>query len=66
MLNLWSRLNAFVARAAVAAKREEGQTMVEYGLIVALIALVVVATIFLVGGQLNTVFNNVLTQLKQV
>jgi pilus assembly protein Flp/PilA len=35
---------------------EEGVTMIEYGLIAALIALAVVATVVTVGTQLNTLF----------
>lgn len=35
---------------------EQGATAVEYGLMVALIAAVIVATVALIGGQLNTAF----------
>jgi len=35
---------------------EEGQGMVEYGLIIALVALAVIATLILLGGALNTLF----------
>jgi len=38
---------------------EEGVTMIEYGLIAALIALAVVATIVTVGTQLNTLFGRI-------
>jgi pilus assembly protein Flp/PilA len=38
---------------------EEGATMVEYGLIVALIAVVCIAAVTLIGGHLSTTFNNV-------
>lgn len=40
-------------------RREEGQTFAEYGLILALIALAVVVTAGLLGGDINTVFNNI-------
>lgn len=43
--------------------REDGQTMTEYGLILAGIAVVVMATVFLLGGEINTTFQNVLNQL---
>jgi pilus assembly protein Flp/PilA len=56
--------NRMVARAAGATVREEGQAMVEYGLILALIAIAVVATVLLIGGQLNTVFTGILDKLK--
>ena len=37
---------------------EEGATMVEYGLLVALIALVAIAGVTLLGGSLNNLFSN--------
>jgi pilus assembly protein Flp/PilA len=37
---------------------EEGATMVEYGLLVALIALVAIVGVTLLGGSLNTLFGN--------
>jgi len=40
-------------------KEEEGASAVEYGLLVALIALAVAATVYAVGQQLNTVFNRI-------
>ena len=39
-------------------QEEEGQTLVEYGLLVSLIALVVIAVLTLLGGKIKTVFNN--------
>jgi pilus assembly protein Flp/PilA len=38
--------------------REEGATMVEYGLMVALIAIVCIAAVTLLGTSVQTVFNN--------
>lgn len=38
---------------------EEGATMVEYGLLVALIALVALAAVQTLGTNLSTLFNNV-------
>ncbi|HTI16716.1 MAG TPA: Flp family type IVb pilin [Trinickia sp.] len=43
---------------------EQGATMVEYGLMIALIAVVCVATITLIGTNLNTAFNTILTKLQ--
>jgi len=40
-------------------KEEDGASAVEYGLLVALIALAIAATVYLVGQQLNTVFNRI-------
>lgn len=36
---------------------EEGQTLVEYGLLVSLIALVVIAVLTVLGKKVQTVFN---------
>jgi Flp pilus assembly pilin Flp len=35
------------------AQRQEGQTMAEYGVVLALITLAVVATLLLLGGAIN-------------
>ncbi len=37
-------------------KRERGATAIEYALIVAFIALVIITTVMAIGGQLNTIF----------
>ena len=44
-------------------KDESGATAIEYGLIAAGIAVVIVAAVNLVGTNLNTVFTNVSTAL---
>jgi pilus assembly protein Flp/PilA len=43
---------------------ESGATAIEYGLIAALIAVVIVAAVSLVGTSLSTTFNTVATNLK--
>lgn len=43
---------------------EEGVTAIEYGLIAALIACVIIAAVTLVGTNLNTVFNGIAGYLK--
>jgi pilus assembly protein Flp/PilA len=43
------------------ADRDRGATAVEYGLMVALIAAVIVAAVFLLGGNLSTMFNSTAT-----
>jgi len=45
-------------------KDEEGATMVEYGLMVALIAIVCIVAVTLVGTNLNLTFNNVGNRLS--
>ncbi|GAC1419554.1 MAG: hypothetical protein NVSMB5_11500 [Candidatus Velthaea sp.] len=42
---------------------EEGATMVEYGLIVALIAVVCIAAVILIGTRLSSQFNSVANQI---
>lgn len=44
-------------------KGEEGATAVEYGMIVALIAAVIVATVMALGGRINEAFQTILTAL---
>jgi pilus assembly protein Flp/PilA len=43
--------------------RERGATAVEYGLMVALIAIVIIAAVTLLGGKLNGLFNKVATSV---
>jgi pilus assembly protein Flp/PilA len=45
-------------------KDEEGVTAIEYGLIAALIAVVIVTAVITVGTQLNIVFQNIADCLK--
>jgi len=42
---------------------ERGATAVEYGLIVALIAAVIVAVVAVLGGQIRTAFDTIVTAL---
>jgi pilus assembly protein Flp/PilA len=44
-------------------REERGATAVEYGLIGALIAAIIVGTVLLLGRQINTAFQSVVTQL---
>lgn len=46
-------------------KEEEGQDLVEYALILVLIALIAVATFPAVGQEIEKVFSKVLVQLKR-
>ncbi len=43
---------------------EDGATAVEYGLMVALIAVVIIAAVTLVGTNLNLIFQEVASKLK--
>lgn len=40
-------------------KQEEGQGMAEYGLLLALIAVVVIAAAFFLGGEIDSLFRTV-------
>jgi pilus assembly protein Flp/PilA len=43
---------------------ESGATAIEYGLIAALISVVIISAVTLVGTQLSTVFNTIQTNLS--
>ena len=51
MLNLLARIQS--------AKEEAGQTLVEYGLILALISIVAIAALTLIGGNVKAVFESI-------
>jgi pilus assembly protein Flp/PilA len=55
VLNLMARLGA--------REDESGQTMIEYGLIVALISIVAILTLTTVGGNIQDVFNSIAGKL---
>ena len=42
---------------------EEGATMVEYGLMLALIAVICIGAVSLIGGNANTMFGGIATTL---
>ena len=42
---------------------ESGATAIEYGLIVALIAVVIISAVSILGGKLNTAFETINTKL---
>ncbi|MFC4519351.1 Flp family type IVb pilin [Cupriavidus pinatubonensis] len=52
MQNLTTMLKQFI-------RDEEGVTAIEYGLIAALIAVVIIASVALVGSQLNITFSKI-------
>jgi len=60
-------LNYFVALANTLAQRlgrdDRGATAVEYGMIVALIAAIIVGTVALLGTQINTAFTTITNAL---
>lgn len=50
--------------AARLSTEERGATAVEYGLMVALIAVVIIAAVVALGGEVNTTFQNIVTCLR--
>lgn len=64
MLALYTYLAWRMTEIKERVRGQRGQGMVEYGLILVLVSLVVVAALLAVGSQLNTIFNNIVNQLK--
>ena len=52
-------LEKFITLMLIGRDEEKGATAVEYGLMVALIAVVIIGAVALLGGNLNTMFNNI-------
>jgi pilus assembly protein Flp/PilA len=52
-----------ITRLVTLAKNEDGQDLLEYALLVALIALVCVGAIGLAGTNVNTIFGKIATAL---
>ena len=46
--------------------REEGQDLLEYALLVALIALIAFGAVQMAGGSVSTIFTNIATSLNGV
>ena len=57
-------LNMMIIRLSSLWKREEGQTMAEYGIILVVIAVVAAATFATVGGDISKVMTDVSNKLK--
>ena len=57
-------MKTLLLKARIRSLQDKGATAVEYGLLVAGIAVAIVVTVGLVGGQLNTLFNSVVTALQ--
>ena len=49
--------------ARIQLRREEGQTMTEYGVLLALIAVIVIASLLVLGPKIALVFTNVAGKL---
>jgi len=57
---MMSRINQLVRRFV---KNDEAATMVEYALMLSLIAVVCIIAVTLIGTNANTIFNNIATNL---
>lgn len=62
MTYLNALMTAVLLVAGGASREDEGQTMAEYGLILAGIAVIVMATVWLLGNAINTTFSNIVAQ----
>ena len=64
MIKLFVTLQSFATVARDRMREEKGATAVEYGLMVGLIAVVIIGTVFTLGGQLNELFSRVVEELQ--
>jgi pilus assembly protein Flp/PilA len=60
---MWNDLKARMYLLVAGVRDEEGQAMVEYGLILALVSVVAIAALALIGTDVNGVFEKVTTEL---
>lgn len=58
-------MKSIQVQSKLARCKQRGQTMTEYAIIVALIALVCIGAIKLLGGQVSTTFTNATDQLEE-
>ena len=63
MNQIYATVASFVAVAQHRLKEEKGATAVEYGLMVGLIAVVIIAAVSLLGTQLDGLFDKVTDKL---
>jgi pilus assembly protein Flp/PilA len=64
MQKFYATMVSLVAVAQERVREEKGATAVEYGLLVGLIAVAIIATVTLLGDQLNTLFTSITDALK--
>jgi Flp pilus assembly pilin Flp len=56
-------LSTFVRMMAIRMRHEEGQTMAEYGILIAVIALVVVLVAITLGSSISSLFGSTASHL---
>jgi len=54
---MFNSLNGFITMVMVRLRREEGQTMAEYGILLGVIALVVVVVAITLGSSISSLFS---------
>lgn len=67
---MYERISLFLGRTLMARlsdlKREEGQGIVEYGLVIAFVALFLAAVLYFLGGQISTFISKVGDDLSNI
>lgn len=61
MTNLWMLWNNFVTK--IEERREEGQGLVEYALIIVLVAIAIITVLGLMGTEISEVFSSIASEL---
>jgi len=56
-------MRSLIKGLLISMKKERGATAIEYALMVALISVAIILTVTALGGQINTVYNNIITTL---
>jgi pilus assembly protein Flp/PilA len=56
-------INEALLRVMTWTRRDEGQTLVEYALIVALISIAAIAVMITLGGKISSTFTNIVGHL---
>lgn len=56
-------LEKFITFMLIGRDEEKGATAVEYGLLVALIAAIIIGTVVILGGQIDAAFQTIVDEL---
>jgi pilus assembly protein Flp/PilA len=60
---MWNSLYLITSALVARVQREEGQSMAEYGILLAVIAVVVLTAAALLGTQISSVFNDIANKI---
>jgi Flp pilus assembly pilin Flp len=55
---MFNTLNGFITMLMVRLRREEGQTMAEYGILLAVIAVIVAVVAVTLGSSISSIFSS--------